>query len=237
MQRRIKLALAFSALIHLSFIVVLAILAYLTPAGVLGGGGKGGVIVVSLIEGEGDGVAKGVPAPHAPRDARTTRGHARVATPPPPNAPGTFKAPVPSAPPQETTTAGGDTRDARRATESGSGGARENPGEGGGEGGGAGGGVGPATGRGDATLSEIWRKINRAKYYPWHAKRNGWEGAPRVSFQIDAQGAITWVRLVASCGIPELDEAALETVRRAAPLPHHPKPITLAIRFSLSDSK
>jgi len=208
MQRRLSIALSFSVLIHLSFIAVLVALAYLIPEGIIGGGGADGMVVVSVVESEGNGSAESIPAPrqHSVAQRHQTR---------------------------EIPTTSGATGNAPIATESGNGGAIENQGAGGGEGGGGGGGVGPATGRGDPILSEIWRKINRAKYYPWTAKRSGFEGAPRVTFRIGDDGTINSVTLAKSCGIPELDEAALETVRRAAPLPRYPQPITLAIRYSL----
>jgi TonB family protein len=107
------------------------------------------------------------------------------------------------------------------------------PGSGGGFGGGTGGGIGPGKGKGDPRLSRIWLKINRSKYYPRIARKNGWEGSPRIRFAIDSDGQVNSVNLVKSCGIPELDEAALETIRRSAPLPYYPKTITLAIRYSL----
>ena len=46
-------------------------------------------------------------------------------------------------------------------------------------------------------------------------------------------GKIKWVKLAASCGARVLDDAALETVRRAAPLPFYPKPITVVVKYSL----
>ncbi len=108
-------------------------------------------------------------------------------------------------------------------------------GSGGGAGGGHGGGIGPGRGKGNPVLSQIWVKINRSKYYPWIARKNGWEGSPRVRFVIGKFGEIRDVRLAESCGIHELDQAALETIRRSAPLPYYPKAITIAIRYSLSD--
>lgn len=108
-------------------------------------------------------------------------------------------------------------------------------GSGGGFGGGSGGGIGSGKGPGDPRLISIWKKINHSKYYPWSARRNAWEGSPQVTFVIGEDGQITSVKITKSCGIPILDEAAVETVRRSAPLPYYPKRITLAIRFSLSD--
>ena len=103
-----------------------------------------------------------------------------------------------------------------------------------GVGGGSGDGVG--SGRaGDRVLTSIWKRINQSKYYPPVAKRRGVEGAPRVTFAIDRDGQVSWARLVDSCGKTALDDAALKTVRRAAPYPYYPSPITVAIRYSLTD--
>lgn len=99
------------------------------------------------------------------------------------------------------------------------------PGVGGGEGG---------IGRGDPRLSQIWRRINASKYYPEAARRDKLEGAPRVTFAINEDGSIGWARLAASSGSALLDDAALQTVQRAAPLPYYAGPITLAVRYSLN---
>lgn len=103
--------------------------------------------------------------------------------------------------------------------------------------GGAGGAGGPGKSGGSGgneTLSSIWRKINSSKYYPSSARRGGITGVPRVAFELDENGAVKWVKVVASCGKKLLDDAAVETVRRATPLPYYPKPITVAVRYSLS---
>ncbi len=113
-------------------------------------------------------------------------------------------------------------------------------GAGAGLGGAAGAGVGSGSGEGvgsgeggDPVLATIWKRINRAKYYPSAARRLGLEGAPGVTFSIAADGSIAWVKLSRPCGIALLDNAALEAVRRAAPLPRFAKPITLTLRYSL----
>lgn len=105
-----------------------------------------------------------------------------------------------------------------------------------GSGAGRGSGEGIGSGRaGDRILTRIWKRINRSKYYPPAAKRRGVEGAPRVTFAIDRDGQVRWARLINSCGRTVLDDAAVKTVRRAAPYPYYPSPITVAIRYSLAD--
>ena len=102
-----------------------------------------------------------------------------------------------------------------------------------GVGSGDGAGIGSGDG-GQATLTQIWKRINRSKYYPAAARRRGIEGSPKVTFEIDPDGRVTNATIATSCGNVQLDKAALETVRRAAPLPYYPQPITLAVRYSLS---
>lgn len=105
---------------------------------------------------------------------------------------------------------------------------------GGGIGGGSGEGSGAGSG-GDPILAKIWRRIDDRKYYPAIAKKSGLEGTPRITFELTENGRIKWVRLTESCGREILDSAAIETVKRAAPLPYYPHPITLAVRYSISD--
>jgi TonB family protein len=109
----------------------------------------------------------------------------------------------------------------------------EQTGNGRGEGGGIG--FGSGGGEADPRLLEIWRKINGSKYYPEAAKKEGLEGAPKVGFTVSLDGKVNDASLVKSCGHDILDKAALETVRRSSPLPFYPKPITIAVRYSLKD--
>jgi TonB family protein len=106
---------------------------------------------------------------------------------------------------------------------------------GGGSGEGAGAGYGSGKGEADPRLTEIWRKINRSKYYPEIARKEGLEGAPKVGFKVSLDGKVSEALLVKSCGHEILDKAALETIKRSSPLPFYPKPITIAVRYSLKD--
>lgn len=103
-------------------------------------------------------------------------------------------------------------------------------------GGGVGSGSGESIGEGrggDPTLATIWKKVNAAKFYPSIAKHQHLEGTPRISFEIGTAGQVVNATVVTSSGSALLDDAALETVRRAAPLPHYASPITIALRYSL----
>lgn len=97
---------------------------------------------------------------------------------------------------------------------------------------GSGGGIGHGK-NGDPTLSAIWKKINGAKYYPLVAKQRRAEGLPRVTFKVNADGSVFDLKLAATCGSEILDNAAIETVRRAAPLPFYPMPITVTVQYTL----
>jgi len=103
---------------------------------------------------------------------------------------------------------------------------------------GTGAGTGSSSGNandGSEVLAKIWKRIDRKKYYPTIAKRRGIEGSPKITFELMPDGSIKWVKLTRSCGTELLDDAAIETVRRATPLPFYPKPITLAVRYSIED--
>jgi protein TonB len=86
---------------------------------------------------------------------------------------------------------------------------------------------------GNPILTKIVTRINRSKYYPEAARRDKIEGRPEVLFQIGPDGSISLVELKRSSGNKLLDDAALETVRRAAPLPYYEAPISVAINYIL----
>ncbi len=125
---------------------------------------------------------------------------------------------------------------ASRQIQGAAGGGSQATGEGSGEGVGSGQGAGMGSGSGgNPVLARIWKKINRSKYYPEGAKSRGLEGSPRVTFTISEDGSVESVALASSCGEALLDDAARETIRRAAPLPFYPGPITLTVKYSLAD--
>lgn len=124
---------------------------------------------------------------------------------------------------------------AQKSAEAGSNAGTEgSAGEGEGTGPGTGGGIGHGK-DGDPLLKNIWKKINSSKYYPHAARKQGLEGTPRVTFVIGEDGSVMSVDIATSSGETVLDDAAKETVRRAAPLPYYPKPITLAVKYSLKE--
>ena len=67
---------------------------------------------------------------------------------------------------------------------------------------------------------QVRRRLAGAQRYPRGA--NGASGDVVVSFTISAGGALSGLRIMASSGNPLLDQAALDTVARAAPFPPIP---------------
>ena len=86
-----------------------------------------------------------------------------------------------------------------------------------GQSGGAGGGGGANMARWE---SQVRRALASARRYPRAA--NGAAGDVTVRFVVSAAGALSGLSIVASSGNPVLDQAALDTVRRAAPFPSFP---------------
>lgn len=86
--------------------------------------------------------------------------------------------------------------------------------------------------------SAVFRHLERHKRYPRDAGRAG--GTVRVRFTVDARGGVLGAKLVASSGHAALDQAAVELLRRASPIPAPPpnvfRPglsIEVPIRFSV----
>ena len=98
----------------------------------------------------------------------------------------------------------------------GSGRARAGTGEGagGGTGPGRGGGSGHGTGSGSGTSARPMGGYQVKPRYPESARRRGIEGTVLLKMRITAQGRVEDVQVVRSAGYPELDESAMEAVRR-----------------------
>ena len=101
---------------------------------------------------------------------------------------------------------------------------------------------GPASGAGssrhgsDQTLAQIRARIEAAKHYPLMARRRGLEGTTTVSFRIQSDGSIQALTITHSSGTDILDEAAVQTIQRAAPFPSYSEPIQIGIRFALHET-
>ncbi|ADZ70686.1 energy transducer TonB [Polymorphum gilvum] len=85
---------------------------------------------------------------------------------------------------------------------------------------------GASNAEGNAEISnypgKVAGKLRRALRYPASAKRKRITGEALVGFVVTRSGAAQQVRIVRSSGSAELDEAALQTVHRAAPFPPIP---------------
>jgi protein TonB len=68
-------------------------------------------------------------------------------------------------------------------------------------------------------LRAIRRQVEQAKIYPDAARRAGLEGTVELRFRIGRDGTVEALEVVRSSGHPELDEIAMQTIRRAAPYP------------------
>jgi TonB family protein len=114
------------------------------------------------------------------------------------------------------------------------GGSGKGPGTGGGEG-------GPSrlssipisAGSGDPIIAEIMRRIEGAKRYPRMARKMGIEGRATVRFKLTPNGKVEAVELLETSGSEVLDQASLETVHRAAPLPYKDGWLRVVIVFRI----
>lgn len=69
---------------------------------------------------------------------------------------------------------------------------------------------------------KIARELRRALRYPREAQREQLKGRVIVSFVVTANGSVQSIRVASSSGSAILDQAARETVSRAAPFPRIP---------------
>ena len=82
--------------------------------------------------------------------------------------------------------------------------------------------------------SRVLSWLNRHKRYPSSAKSRRQEGLVQVAFTVDQGGRVTSSRVTRSSGIPALDQAALDMVRRASPVPAPPPEIaSSALRLAV----
>ncbi|MFZ5711120.1 MAG: energy transducer TonB, partial [Pseudomonadota bacterium] len=78
-------------------------------------------------------------------------------------------------------------------------------------------------------------RIDRAKSYPAGARASGRSGRVVLALTVSPAGRVLGVSVTASSGVPELDRAAVEAVRRAGRLPRAPQELAgAAYDFSLS---
>jgi protein TonB len=74
----------------------------------------------------------------------------------------------------------------------------------------------------DQYLSDLSRHLSRYREYPRRARRLGQEGTPVVEFEFDRNGKLLEARLRDSSSHRLLDQAAIQLLRDASPLPEVP---------------
>ncbi|WP_416057262.1 energy transducer TonB family protein [Stenotrophomonas maltophilia] len=74
----------------------------------------------------------------------------------------------------------------------------------------------------DQWEARLMARLQRYRYYPAAARARRQEGTAWVRVSVDRSGRLLLLRLEQSSGQPLLDEAALQTFRRAQPLPAPP---------------
>lgn len=92
----------------------------------------------------------------------------------------------------------------------------------------------------EKSLSDL---IKRQEKYPDRARRQHWQGTVVVSLSLSAEGKVTDISVFESSGREILDQAALDMVRRASPLPRAPeglrgkeRSVRVPIAFKLPDT-
>ncbi|MDQ0423424.1 TonB family protein [Rhizobium sp. CRIBSB] len=85
--------------------------------------------------------------------------------------------------------------------------------------------------------SRLMSHLERRKRYPSESRSNREEGTVYVRFRIDDSGNVLAVSLSRSSGYPTLDNAVLDMVRAASPVPPPPpgvnKTITAPVKFNI----
>jgi protein TonB len=82
----------------------------------------------------------------------------------------------------------------------------------------------------------VRRRIEAAKRYPDDARREGVQGSVTVRFRVRPDGHVEAVEVARSSGSRELDEASLETIRRAAPYPPLKGWVQVPLAYTLGEA-
>jgi TonB family protein len=86
--------------------------------------------------------------------------------------------------------------------------------------------AGPALAEESTFMSELSQHIARFRYYPASASVLNIQGTAMVSFTLTRDGSLLDPSIVKSAGDEDLDQAALETLKKAQPLPKIPESVT-----------
>lgn len=110
--------------------------------------------------------------------------------------------------------------------------------------------AGNAHSQSQADETEIWHNYTKSlsahfkkyKHYPEMARKQRLTGTVIVSIEIHSDGSIDDVQIAQSSGSAMLDQAALQSVRRASPAPSFPRgvqaesrKVTIPYRFQITD--
>jgi len=78
--------------------------------------------------------------------------------------------------------------------------------------------------------------IEKAKSYPFLARKRGIEGSVLFSFKIDSKGLPRDIKIIKSSGYQILDEEVPKMLRKASPFPEVKGEIVIPITFKLTES-
>lgn len=102
--------------------------------------------------------------------------------------------------------------------------------------------AGGKAGKGKNYISQLMRWLNQYQVYPTTARKNKQEGVVKLQFSINRKGEVLSARIYQSSGHPELDNAALDMLKAASPLPEVPDdfypgrdqlPLVIPVEYSL----
>jgi protein TonB len=100
---------------------------------------------------------------------------------------------------------------------------------------------GDGQGPGDDYLNRVRRWIAKYKKYPQEAFKRKQEGSVMVAFTIARDGTVLVAEIEKSSGFPLIDQATLDMLRRASPVPPVPSHYTgerltvaIPVRFSIA---
>lgn len=82
--------------------------------------------------------------------------------------------------------------------------------------------------------SELLRHIARFQRYPRAAERQHLQGTVRTGFSMDRDGRVIAVWIRTSSGQAVLDQAAIDTIRRAQPLPRIPAALPDSLKVDIA---
>ncbi|MDI6890053.1 MAG: energy transducer TonB [Thermodesulfovibrionales bacterium] len=94
----------------------------------------------------------------------------------------------------------------------------------------------PKDGGSSSLLEAIRTSIERAKSYPFLARKKGIEGTVLVSFKIDRKGSPKDIKIIKSSGYQILDDEVPKMLRKASPFPEVKGEIVIPITFKLTES-